>query len=155
MWGGPCAPEGRPGGGEVQVLYNLPNSIPGGSTVSANVKASELQRMRGRRRRGRDRFVVGATITLLVAGGVTSGFVLANRTAAVILTAHHTGTDTNQHVVPAPPANFDHFDFSSLWLAVNRQPSLPIPAHSPYLLDPPTLPVTPLPTPPTPPPPPT
>src|SRR5260370_25020738 len=135
MWGGPCAPEGRPGGGEVQVLYNLPNSIPGGSTVSANVKASELQRMRGRRRRGRDRFVVGATITLLVAGGATSGFALANRTAAVILTAHHTGTDTNQHVVPAPPANFDHFDFSSLWLAVNRQPSLPIHGQSPYLGD--------------------
>src|SRR5260370_32856041 len=135
MWGGPCAPEGRPGGGEVQVLYNLPNSIPGGSTVSANVKASELQRMRGRRRRGRDRFVVGATITLLVAGGATSGFVLANRTAAVILTAHHTGTDTNQHAVPAPPANFDHFDFSSLWLAGTRPPSLPLHGPPPYLVD--------------------
>src|SRR5713226_9192075 len=91
--------------------------------------------MRGRRRRGRDRFVVGATITLLVAGGVTSGFVLANRTAGVILTAHHTGVDTSKHAVPAPPANFDHFDFSSLWLAVNRQPSLPIHGQAAYLVD--------------------
>src|SRR5260370_7537100 len=105
MWGGPCAPEGRPGGGEVQVLYNLPNSIPGGSTVSANVKASELQRMRGRRRRGRDRFVVGATITLLVAGAATTGFALANRTAAVILTPHPHGPHPNQHLFPAPPTN--------------------------------------------------
>src|SRR5216683_1053398 len=77
--------------------------------------------MRGRRRRGRDRFVVGATITLLVAGG--------------ILTAHHAGVDTSKHAVPAPPANFDHFDFSSLWLAVNRQPSLPIHGQAAYLVD--------------------
>ncbi len=91
--------------------------------------------MRGRRRRGRDRFVVGATITLLVAGGVTSGFVLANRTAAVILTSQHTRIETSKHAVPAPPANFDHFDFSSLWLAVNRQPSLPIHGQAAYLVD--------------------
>jgi D-alanyl-D-alanine carboxypeptidase len=91
--------------------------------------------MRGRRRRGRDRFVVGATITLLIAGGVSSGFVLASRTAAVILTAQHTGIDTSRHVVPAPPANFDHFDFSSLWLAFNRQPSLPIHGQAAYLVD--------------------
>ncbi|HAC46897.1 MAG TPA: D-alanyl-D-alanine carboxypeptidase [Chloroflexi bacterium] len=91
--------------------------------------------MRGRRRRGRDRFVVGATITLLVAGGVTSGFVLAYRTAGVILTAQHTSIDTNKHAVPAPPANFDHFDFSSLWLAVNHQPSLPIHGQAAYLVD--------------------
>lgn len=91
--------------------------------------------MRGRRRRGRDRFVVAATITLLVAGGVTSGFVLANRSAAVILTAQHTGIDPSKHAAPAPPANFDHFDFSSLWLAVNRQPSLPIHGQAAYLVD--------------------
>lgn len=94
--------------------------------------------MRGRRRRGRDRFVVGATITLLVAGGVTSGFVLANRTAAIILTAQHTGIESSKQAVPAPPANFDHFDhfdFSSLWVAVNRQPSLPIHGQAAYLVD--------------------
>jgi serine-type D-Ala-D-Ala carboxypeptidase (penicillin-binding protein 5/6) len=91
--------------------------------------------MRGRRRRGRDRFVVVAAITLLVAGGVTSGFVLANRSAAVILTAHTTGVDSNQQAALHPPANFDHFDFSSLWLAINRQPSLPIHGQAAYLVD--------------------
>jgi serine-type D-Ala-D-Ala carboxypeptidase (penicillin-binding protein 5/6) len=90
--------------------------------------------MRGRRRRGRDRFVVVATISLLVAGGVTSGFVLANRTAAMILTAHHTSVDTTTRAVP-PPANFDHFDFSNLWLAINQQPSLPIHGQAAYLVD--------------------
>jgi serine-type D-Ala-D-Ala carboxypeptidase (penicillin-binding protein 5/6) len=90
--------------------------------------------MRGRRRRGRDRFVVVATISLLVAGGLTSGFVLANRTAAVILTAQHTRVDTTKGAVP-PPANFDHFDFSNLWLAINQQPSLPIHGQAAYLVD--------------------
>jgi D-alanyl-D-alanine carboxypeptidase len=78
---------------------------------------------------------VGATITLLVAGGLTGGFVLANRTAAAVLTAQHTRIDTNQHAVPAPPANFDHFDFSSLWLAVDHQPALPIHGQAAYLVD--------------------
>jgi D-alanyl-D-alanine carboxypeptidase len=78
---------------------------------------------------------VGATITLLVAGGLTGGFVLANRTAAVVLTAQHTRIDTNQHAVPAPPANFDHLDFSSLWLAIDHQPALPIHGQAAYLVD--------------------
>jgi D-alanyl-D-alanine carboxypeptidase (penicillin-binding protein 5/6) len=91
--------------------------------------------MRARRRRGRDRFIVVATITLLVAGGVTSGFVLANRGAAVMLAAQRTGLDSSQKAAPAPPANFDHFDFSSLWLAINKQPSLPIHGQAAYLVD--------------------
>jgi D-alanyl-D-alanine carboxypeptidase (penicillin-binding protein 5/6) len=91
--------------------------------------------MRGRRRRGRDRFVVVATITLLVAGGVTGGFVLANRAAGVVLTAQHTAVDANQQAGLHPPANFDHFDFSSLWLAINQQPSLPIHGQAAYLVD--------------------
>ncbi len=91
--------------------------------------------MRGRRRRGRDRFVVVGTIALLVAGGVTSGLVLANRSAGVILTAQHTGADTNQQAALRPPANFDHFEFSRLWLAVNQQPSLPIHGQAAFLVD--------------------
>jgi D-alanyl-D-alanine carboxypeptidase (penicillin-binding protein 5/6) len=79
--------------------------------------------------------VVVATITLLLAGGVTSGFVLANRTASVILTAQHTRADTNQPAALHPPANFDHFDFSNLWLALNPQPSLPIHGQAAYLVD--------------------
>jgi len=90
--------------------------------------------MRGRRRRGRDRFLVVATIALLVAGGVTSGFFLASRSAGVILTAQHTTVDTSKQAVP-PPANFDHFDFSNLWLAVSPQPSLPIHGQAAYLVD--------------------
>jgi len=91
--------------------------------------------MRGRRRRGRDRFVVVTTITLLVGGGVTSGFVLANRPAAVLLAAHQTGVDTNQQAALHPPANFDHFDFSNLWLAFSPQPSLPIHGQAAFLVD--------------------
>jgi D-alanyl-D-alanine carboxypeptidase (penicillin-binding protein 5/6) len=79
--------------------------------------------------------VVVATITLLVAGGVTSGFVLANRAAGVVLTAQYTAVDANRQAGLHPPANFDHFDFSSLWLAVNRQPSLPIHGQAAYLVD--------------------
>jgi serine-type D-Ala-D-Ala carboxypeptidase (penicillin-binding protein 5/6) len=90
--------------------------------------------MRARRRRGRDRFIVVATIALLVAGGVTSGVVLASRSAGVILTAQHTSADTNKQAVP-PPANFDHFDFSNLWLALSPQPSLPIHGQAAYLVD--------------------
>lgn len=79
--------------------------------------------------------MVVATITLLVAGGVTSGFVLANRTASVILTAQHTRADNTQPAALHPPANFDHFDFSNLWLAINPQPSLPIHGQAAYLVD--------------------
>ncbi|HEX9476591.1 MAG TPA: D-alanyl-D-alanine carboxypeptidase family protein [Candidatus Dormibacteraeota bacterium] len=33
------------------------------------------------------------------------------------------------------PANFDHFDFSGIWLAINAQPSLPIHGQAAYLVD--------------------
>ncbi len=78
--------------------------------------------------------MVVATITLLVAGGVATGFALANRPAAVILTAQSTSVDTDKHAVP-PPATFDHFDFSNLWLAFSPQPSLPIHGQAAYLVD--------------------
>src|SRR5260370_34087944 len=91
--------------------------------------------MGGRGRGGRDRFVVVARIPLWVAGGVTRGFVLANRAAGVVLTAQHTAVDANKQAGLHPPANFDHFDFSSLWLAINQQPSLPIHGQAAYLVD--------------------
>jgi D-alanyl-D-alanine carboxypeptidase len=65
---------------------------------------------------------------------VTSGFVLANRPAGVVFTAQHT-TRTSADGVAPPPANFDHFDFSNLWLAVKPQPALPIHGHAAYLVD--------------------
>ncbi len=64
---------------------------------------------------------------------MTSGFVLANRPAGVVFTAQHTAAG-NDGVVP-PPANFDHFDFSNLWLGLKPQPSLPIHGHAAYLVD--------------------
>jgi D-alanyl-D-alanine carboxypeptidase (penicillin-binding protein 5/6) len=91
--------------------------------------------MRGRRRRRRDRVVFFATIALLVAGGITSGFVLVNKPEAVIFTAQHTSVNTSAHAAPPPPTNFDRFDFSNLWLAVKPQPSLPIHGQAAYLID--------------------
>ena len=60
-------------------------------------------------------------------GGVSAGFFLANRPDAIAFTAQRTS---------APPAtDFDRFDFSSLWLAVNQQPNLPIHGQAAYLVD--------------------
>jgi D-alanyl-D-alanine carboxypeptidase (penicillin-binding protein 5/6) len=72
---------------------------------------------------------------LLVAGGVTSGFVMMNRPAAAVFTAQHTSISTNANAVVLPPANFDRFDFSSLWLAVHPQPNLSIHGQAAYLVD--------------------
>ena len=91
--------------------------------------------MRGRRRRRRDRIVFFATIFLLVAGGVGSGVVVAYRPAGVIFTAQHTSLDTSAKAGASSAANFDHFQFSNLWLAFNPQPSLPIHGQAAYLVD--------------------
>jgi D-alanyl-D-alanine carboxypeptidase len=91
--------------------------------------------MRGRRRRRRDRFVFFATTFLLIAGGVGSGFVVAYRPAGVIFTAQHTSVDTNANAAGPSAANFDHFEFSNLWLAFHPQPSLPIHGQAAYLVD--------------------
>jgi D-alanyl-D-alanine carboxypeptidase (penicillin-binding protein 5/6) len=69
---------------------------------------------------------------------VSSGFVLASRPAGFIFTAQHTKVTTNAQaaVQAAPlPANFDRFEFSNLWLAINKQPSLPIHGQAAYLID--------------------
>ncbi|OLC24058.1 MAG: hypothetical protein AUH40_09385 [Chloroflexi bacterium 13_1_40CM_65_17] len=91
--------------------------------------------MRGRRRRRRDRIVFFGTILLLVAGGVGSGVVVAFRPAGVIFTAQHTILDTNAKAGGPSAANFDHFQFSNLWLAFNPQPSLTIHGQAAYLVD--------------------
>jgi D-alanyl-D-alanine carboxypeptidase len=69
---------------------------------------------------------------------VTSGFVLASHPAGFIFTAQHTKVTINAQaaVEAAPtPANFDRFEFSNLWLAINQQPSLPIHGQAAYLID--------------------
>ena len=107
-----------------------PQLNQGVPTVPAHVSATDLQRIRGRRRRRRDRVVFFATIALLLSAGVTSGFALANRPQGLVFTAQHSKTGA-----AAPPANFDHFDFSNLWLATKPQPALPIHGHAAYLVD--------------------
>ena len=109
-----------------------PQLNQGVPTVPAHVSATDLQRIRGRRRRRRDRVVFFATIALLLSAGVTSGFVLANRPQGLVFTAQHSKTGA---AAVAPPANFDHFDFSNLWLATKPQPALPIHGHAAYLVD--------------------
>jgi D-alanyl-D-alanine carboxypeptidase (penicillin-binding protein 5/6) len=69
---------------------------------------------------------------------VSSGFVLASRPAGFIFTAQHSNVATNAQAAAeaAPlPANFDRFEFSNLWLAINKQPSLPIHGQAAYLID--------------------
>jgi len=70
-----------------------------------------------------------------VAGGVTSGFVLATRPEGVIFAAQRISIAAAAHATSPAPANFDHFLFSNLWLAINRQPSLPIHGKAAYLVD--------------------
>jgi serine-type D-Ala-D-Ala carboxypeptidase (penicillin-binding protein 5/6) len=65
-------------------------------------------------------------MALVVAAGVTTSFVTTKRPAVSI--------DLKQASTPAP-ADFDHFDFSNLWLATSPQPYLPIHAQAAYLVD--------------------
>jgi D-alanyl-D-alanine carboxypeptidase (penicillin-binding protein 5/6) len=57
---------------------------------------------------------------------LTSSFIAAKRPAATFVVSR----------VAAPiPADFDHFDFSYLWLATHPQPYLPIHGQAAYLVD--------------------
>jgi serine-type D-Ala-D-Ala carboxypeptidase (penicillin-binding protein 5/6) len=47
---------------------------------------------------------------------------------------HVINFDLNRSTAPAP-TNFDHFNFSNLWLATNPQPYLPIHGQAAYLVD--------------------
>lgn len=59
---------------------------------------------------------------------VTTGFLAAKRQVAAF--------DLKQATATAPaPADFDHFDFSNLWLATHPQPRLPIHGQAAYLID--------------------
>jgi serine-type D-Ala-D-Ala carboxypeptidase (penicillin-binding protein 5/6) len=57
---------------------------------------------------------------------VTSSFVVAKRPVIAF--------DLKRATAPAP-ADFDHFDFSNLWLATHPQPNLPIHGQAAYLVD--------------------
>jgi D-alanyl-D-alanine carboxypeptidase len=58
---------------------------------------------------------------------VTSGFISGNRHAPIKFSL--------QRAVAPAPKSFDHFAFSSFWLATHPQPELPIHAQAAYLVD--------------------
>ncbi len=108
------------------VRYNPDKFIQGVSTVAAYVPLNGNPRTRGRHRRRRDRLAFFLAVVLVVAAGVTTSFVAAKRQVVAF--------DLKRSAAPAP-ADFDHFDFSNLWLATNPQPRLPIHGQAAYLVD--------------------
>ena len=68
-------------------------------------------------------------MVLVAAAALTSSFLAAKRPTLA-------AAKFDTRAVGAPiPANFDHFNFSNLWLATNRQPNLPIHGQAAYLVD--------------------
>ena len=65
-------------------------------------------------------------IVLVAAAGLTSSFFAAKRQTTIF--------DARRASAPAP-ADFDHFNFSNLWLATNPQPRLSIHGQAAYLVD--------------------
>ena len=85
--------------------------------------------MRGRRRRRRDLIAFALIGAVAVVGSLAGLASMLNRHAAVALAFHPSAASAPQ------PANYDHFDFSMLWLAVHHQPNLPIRPQAAYLVD--------------------
>ena len=68
-------------------------------------------------------------MVLVAAAALTSSFLAAKRPTLA-------AAKFDNRAVAAPiPANFDHFNFSNLWLATNPQPNLPIHGQAAYLVD--------------------
>ncbi len=86
--------------------------------------------MRGRRRRHRDRIAFALTGVVVVVALVTGVVSLVGRHSPIPVAFH-----SSAPAAAPQPANFDHFDFSMLWLAVHHQPNLNIPAQAAYLVD--------------------
>jgi serine-type D-Ala-D-Ala carboxypeptidase (penicillin-binding protein 5/6) len=82
--------------------------------------------LRGRRRRRRDRIVFFLAFALIVGGGITSTFAAIKHRVVPF--------DQAKAATPAA-AEFDHFDFSNIWLATNPQPHLLIHGKAAYLVD--------------------
>ncbi|HET7467811.1 MAG TPA: D-alanyl-D-alanine carboxypeptidase family protein [Candidatus Dormibacteraeota bacterium] len=85
--------------------------------------------MRGRRRRRRDHVVALALVAVVVTASLI-GFASALTKHSVVSMVWHPSA------AKAPQAaNFDHFDFSMVWLALHKQPALPIHGQAAYLVD--------------------
>jgi D-alanyl-D-alanine carboxypeptidase (penicillin-binding protein 5/6) len=95
----------------------------------ANVELTGIPRMRGRRRRRRDRIafvLIGIVGVVALGAGVVSAL---GRHSPLAVAFHPSAATAPQ------PTGYDHFDFSMLWLAVHKQPNLNIPAQAAYLVD--------------------
>ncbi len=86
--------------------------------------------MRGRRRRRRDSAVAFAIAAIVVTVALV-GFASALSRRSVVSIVLHPSANA-----PAPKAaGYDHFDFSTVWLALHKQPALPIHGRAAYLVD--------------------
>jgi len=86
--------------------------------------------MRGRRRRRRDLTLASVVLAVVLAVSLF-GFASALSHRNVVSLVMHPAANA-----PAPKAsNFDHFDFSMVWLAIHKQPALPIHGQAAYLVD--------------------
>ncbi len=86
--------------------------------------------MRGRRRRRRDSTIALALATVVVTVALI-GFASALSKRSVVSIVFHPSANA-----PAPAAaSYDHFAFSMVWLAMHRQPALPIHGKAAYLVD--------------------
>lgn len=83
--------------------------------------------MRAKRRRRRERITFLVSLAVIVAAVATTVYVARNRT---------TPFQFELQRASAPVAKpFDHFDFSTYWLATHGQPDLPIRGQAVYLVD--------------------
>ena len=86
--------------------------------------------MRGRRRRRRDSAVALALAAVVLTVALI-GFASALSKRSIVSIVFHPSANA-----PAPaPATYDHFDFSMVWLALHREPALPIHGKAAYLVD--------------------
>jgi serine-type D-Ala-D-Ala carboxypeptidase (penicillin-binding protein 5/6) len=85
--------------------------------------------MRGRRRRRRDLIAFALIGVVAIVGSLAGLLTMLNRHAAIALAYHPSAASAPQS------SNYDHFDFSLLWLAVHHQPNLPIRPQAAYLVD--------------------
>ena len=86
--------------------------------------------MRGRRRRRRDSAVAFAIAAIVVTVALV-GFASALSKRSVVSIVFHPSANA-----PAPQAAvYDHFDFSMVWVALHKQPALPIHGRAAYLVD--------------------
>ena len=72
-------------------------------------------------------FGLAALLILAIGWGIAS--LVTHRNPVTNLVAHHSSANA-----PAP-TNFDHFTFSELWLAIHKEPNLPIRGQAAYLVD--------------------